>query len=452
MFITIGRFIAILFSIGTIIVVYRIGKKIKNRDVGLIAMLFLAFNCFYMRESRFLYYNVPVSFFIMLGFLFILDIFFLGRKRDYILAGLTIGIGTALNYQGIFLIIPFFVAHFFRDKNTIGLSKRIFEKKILLCFASIVLSFILCTPYVLWQFNTFLERLNFNLARLNQAKLFESAPKINGYLDYFLMFFKYDCLFLSLAMLGIWCCIKNKKGILLLSFPLFFYTCYGAAKEVHPEWIVPIIPFLALLAACFLVDLVKKTTFSLRNKKLLLFFSSLVIVIPSLVNIIQSDLFVSQKDIGTIVKRWVAEKLSKETSLLNTDMKLIDDMPILRKTSSVFFIPDFKDPIMNTYKGPTVKVSGRIIFNEHKDELITISLRSRNFYPVGSPDIAIIKLNEPGEYSISAPLGVGELILRASIWLPGDSKKPEYCSNDINIRAGKFDIDDMDILILQPPR
>ncbi len=74
LFLLLGRVVVILFSMGTIYLVYEIGKKFKDKNMGIIAMFFLGFNYLYFRESRFLYYNIPVTFFIMLAFLFILNI------------------------------------------------------------------------------------------------------------------------------------------------------------------------------------------------------------------------------------------------------------------------------------------------------------------------------------------------------------------------------------------
>ena len=448
LFLFLGRFIVMLFSMGTTYLVYEIGKKFKDKNMGIIAMFFLGFNYLYFRESRFLYYNIPVSFFITLAFLFILNIFLYARKRDYILAGLIIGAGTALHYQGIFGLVPLLTAHFLRSDSGSFL-KRMASRKLWFSLFLMPLVFIICTPYVIWEFNIFIERLYWQLARLNHIKAVQLVffPRINGYIDYLSMFLKYDMLISILAFLGIIICVNNKKGILLLSFPIFFYICYGKAAEVHPEWITPVLPFLALLSAYFLIWLFEKIPSILVKQVYCLFISSLVVITPSLINIVKFELSNRIVDIEVVVQSWVSRKLPKDTVLLNNERKLIDDKPILQKIWSVFFTPDFKEPVMDTYKGSTIKISGKVIFPYYNGGIIRISVRSKNYYHGGPPDIASTYIRKPGAYSLFVPIDYGEVILRATYWESVDSKSPQYSSADTPLTINKFDREGVDLIV-----
>jgi len=450
LFLCLGRLVVIGFSIATIYLVYKIGKKLKDSDMGMAAAFFLGFNYLYFRESRFLYYNIPANFFIMLAFLFTLDVFLYAKKRNYILTGLIIGTGTALHYQGIFALIPLVMAHFLRSDSA-GFLRRIASKKLGLSLLAALLAFSVWNPYYVWEFGVFIEKLHWNLTRLSHARLVQlgTGGNINGYVSYAVMLLKHDVLFSITALLGAIICATNKKGILLISLPVSLYLCYGRAAEVHPEWITPILPFMALLSACFIVWLFGRKSAALIKQRQLLFISSLAIVISSFLNIVKSDLFERVIDIRIVVENWVARKLPADTPLLDSDRNLIDDRPILQKIGYGFFTPDFKEPAMNTYKGPTIRISGEVIFPYYEKGIIRISVRSKNYYPAGPPDIASIQMRKPGAYFLLVPVDCGEVILRAAYWKSADSPSPEYSSSDTPLTITKFDRAGVDLIV--PP-
>lgn len=445
MFITMGRVIVVCFSIGTIFLVYKLGKKVKSHEMGLIAAAFLTFNCFYLRESRFLCYAVPSAFFIALAFLFIWDIFLYGRKKDYVLAGLMMGIGIAFHFQQLLLIPTLFIAHFLRERKTGRLFKIIFEEKIWISIILMGTSFIILNPYILWQFDIFIEKFLWNFMRFNRPAISSAVPMASGYMSYFNILFKYDWLVLSLAVFGLIICLRNKSGILLSSFPLFFYICYGKASEVYSHWMIAIMPFLALLAAYSLIYLVEKTYLCQKNKKILLFFSSAAALILSLINIINADFFIPEKNINIAVQEWVSKKIPQNIRLLDENLKLKDDKPILNKIHSFFFIPAIENPLMSTYKGPVVRISGIVMFAGHKGESIKVCLRNKKYYPSGP--VSLVTLSGPGEYSILVPEGIGESIIIATAWLKESSETPETASKEIAVNISKSDIADIDLSI-----
>ncbi len=274
-----------------------------------------------------------------------------------------------------------------------------------------------------------------------------ASPKVNGYIDYGAMFFKYDMLISALALFGSLLCFKNRQGILMVSFPFFFYLCYGKAAEVHPEWIMPVLPFMALLSAYSLTYLIGKIAISRAKKRYSLFLASLIVALPSIKNTINSELFVYMPDAGSFTAKWVSLKIPKDVKLLGPDLKLIDDGPILRKNGTIFFTPDFNKQIMQDYKGPTIKISGNITLPNYTGGIIKVSLRSKNYNPGSPPDIALIDVYKPGAYFLLAPVGYGEAIIRASYWETDASGRPRRSSQYMSIKIGKSDIGNIDLNI-----
>jgi len=338
MFMALGRIVVIIFSASTILLVYKAGKKIKNAETGIIAMAFLAFNFFYLKESRFLYNTVPSSFFIMLNFLFIWNIFVSGRLKDYFFAGLIMGLGCSIHFQQLMLIPTLFIAHFFHEKEAKGTIRVIFSKKILLTLAVAITVFILLNPAILGNFRIFIQKFIWNSSRLFQPAFSAGSLAENGYISYFKMIFNSDRTILPLALAGIAVCFRSKAGILLSSFPLFFYLSYGQASEAYSHWIVAIVPFLALLAAYFITYLSERINFPVKLKSFALLSISLALLVPSLVSIIKGDFFIPQKNIQAYAREWVSNKIPKNVKLTQGSL-LVDDQPILNKIQTFFLFP-----------------------------------------------------------------------------------------------------------------
>ncbi len=74
-----------------------------------------------------------------------------------------------------------------------------------------------------------------------------------------------------------------------------------------------------------------------------------------------------------------------------------------------------KSSLMATYEGPTVTVSGKIIFPNYKRDVIWIIARSevgyrRDFYP----DMVATVIPRPGKYTLELPKGIGKVYIEAA--------------------------------------
>ena len=93
-FFLLGRSTTALLGVATVYVTYLIGRTYDER-VGLLGSLFLAMTFGHVWYSHFALTDVPTTFFSTLSFLFIVKIYQTGKARDYVLAGLFAGLGTA---------------------------------------------------------------------------------------------------------------------------------------------------------------------------------------------------------------------------------------------------------------------------------------------------------------------------------------------------------------------
>ena len=102
------RLSSVLFSLATIYFVYLIGKKIKNKKIGILAALFLAVNPLFIYYSQELRMYSMVTMWLIIGFYFFIKI--KNEKysaKDLVIFNLMMALSFGTFYGSIFLIASF---------------------------------------------------------------------------------------------------------------------------------------------------------------------------------------------------------------------------------------------------------------------------------------------------------------------------------------------------------
>ncbi len=126
---------------------------------------------------------------------------------------------------------------------------------------------------------------------------------------------------------------------------------------------------------------------------------------------------------------------------------------------AVNIVLDSLSPLMESYKGPTVTVSGRINFDEYKGGQIMVMANEKGFMQGDNSYISTIKLSLPGEYSIRVPRDAGKMYIGAvvPIYKLGESTKVmmskpiPYSGNPLKIGSSDIKYVDIDVTTFQPP-
>ena len=313
----IGRFVSLLFGMGTVLLVYLVGKRIYSRKVGLLSSLFLSFTFLHILYSKIIKPDIAMSFFIVLSFLFVYFIYEKGRLRDYILASIFMGFSVATKYGGIVLIVPLFLAHLFN-----GLEKKrklisiFFDKRIFFLIFFAGLGFLIACPYALPKFSGLLGTIKGTLDWLAPLKgsrymggwSFYLTVSLNRGMGLFLELFS-----LAGIIYGIIC--HRKKDILLLSFPLVFFLLVGGFSHRTDRYILYIIPFLVIFAAMF-VGAITSRMFSLRKKKSLIAFAVIgIILVFPVIRVTRYLHLLTQKGTLFQAKEWIEENIAEGSKI-----------------------------------------------------------------------------------------------------------------------------------------
>ena len=110
----VGRSIMALADVGTVFMVYLLGKRIYSRRVGLLAASLVALAVVHIQLSHFYRPEPLLVFFLTVSFWFMLQVIEKRRLRDSLLLGLFVGLTLAPKISVLPLVMPLAIAYGFR--------------------------------------------------------------------------------------------------------------------------------------------------------------------------------------------------------------------------------------------------------------------------------------------------------------------------------------------------
>lgn len=247
-----GRFLTLLLSIGTLFIIYILGKLLFNRIAGLIAVLIVASSSLHVQQSIFITVDSPMTFLVSLSFLMSALIMTRGPQlkselKYYIWGGLLAGLAIGTKYTSILIVLPLIYAHLYTRKFKI---RNFFSKEIVIGLLVVVLAFIISTPYAILDFGNFAKDIRFESQHYSTGHAGNEAAG-TSYLPYLSLLVDgigVIPLMLSFAGLLILLVTDKWKGIFIAIFPLVFFLFIGRYKVYFPRNLLPLIPFLAIFA------------------------------------------------------------------------------------------------------------------------------------------------------------------------------------------------------------
>ena len=272
----------------SVYVLFRLVKRFGDMRTALWASFFLAANFLHVRDSHYIYADIPLLFVLLLGFFVI---FRLSESPSswkwHLLAGGMIGLATATKYNGIFLAIPYLWICF----RCVP-----WKQWLVFWFLTVVAAgaaFILLNPYAVLDHSFFVKELAEQSAA-NSGGLpwlhhltYSLAGALGGPM-------------LVLALLGALRALFG-KDVRSQAFALFvvgYYAVLCRFGQPYDRYVLPLIPFMLILTA----EVLSK----LKARSSLLFWVLIPFaVLPSIIKTIHWDRLMSEPDVRTVAKKWV---------------------------------------------------------------------------------------------------------------------------------------------------
>ncbi len=247
-----GRALTLLFGAGCVYLVYLIGRKAFGTAAGLLAAVMLATAPGAVYYSGTLRTDVPMTFMVLLTFLVGLQILHEGKRHHYFLAGILAGLAIATKYSAWPIIAPLLTAHALAP----GRRRLLDWNAAVLCGGGVL--------GVIAGFPELVLRTRPVVLELISDRFFRPGVPLGTLIPYFqylavgINWFWFIPSHAGIGLLPVACAIRGAAGgwirdqralILVLSFAVPYLAITSTQSYVSPQYMAPLIPFLAVLAA-----------------------------------------------------------------------------------------------------------------------------------------------------------------------------------------------------------
>jgi 4-amino-4-deoxy-L-arabinose transferase-like glycosyltransferase len=306
----VGRAVSVSFAAATVVVAYLIGRRLRNRRVGLFAGLLLCWSPTHVRFSHFITPDAITTFFVALAALLAINIMDRGGRRDYVLAGIAVGLAATTKYNAGLALVLVVVAHWLRAGKT-----RFWDGRISASIVACGAAFLVGSPYALLDLPGFLNGLAFEIRHYSTYVVI--AQPQNTLLWYLAYLWKHEGAVPLMAGVQMVRSVvtRSRKGIYLVSFPLAYLLFVSSYPVRNDRTLGPALPLLCVLAAVLMNDLVEFIVARVPRLQQPAGFTALTCAVLFAIAIvpfkatISLDLAFSQPDVRTAAAAWIEGNL-----------------------------------------------------------------------------------------------------------------------------------------------
>lgn len=305
-----GRTMAVVLAIGTVYLVYVLGRRAYGRAIGLVAALFMAILPIHVMHSHYLAVDVPATFFVTAALVFAVHIPGGHKLRYYLLAGLFAGLAAGTKYNTGLVILSPIVAHLSTAEEKPF--RRILDPKLLAVLASGAVGFFIGTPGVLLYQSEFARDFIYELrhAATGHGLVFADTPVGFVYHISHSLLPGVGLPLLILAGIGLLYAlvIRRPVDLTLLAFLLAYYFVIGIAQVKFARYTIPVLPVLTILAAravCRLYERLVAGELIVHLARYALTLILIAIVVYTLAYSIVVDLTFARTDTRDAAVTWV---------------------------------------------------------------------------------------------------------------------------------------------------
>jgi hypothetical protein len=317
---TLGRLAAAVLGTAALWLLYAAGARLFGRGVGLLAAAIEAVAFLPVFYAHLALNDVPTLAPLTLSLLGTAGILRKGRLRDYLIAGIGLGLACATKYTAGIVILPLLTAVVvcFLERKPGGTGRILVG--LLLAGAAALLAFLLANPDSLLDYSSFHGELvhQSTLSAESQGKL--GAPKDGGLL-YYLWSFTWGlgwvpAVFALGGALSIWRS-NPRLGWLLVPASLLFLGFMGLEGRYFGRWLLPIFPVVCLLAAYFAVELIGAARRLPRPAAATL--ATLLVaalLAQGLIYSVHSGLVLSRADTRNLTRQWMLAHIPRGSPIV----------------------------------------------------------------------------------------------------------------------------------------
>ena len=255
----VGRAMSAIFGTITVWVVFCIGRRLKDEWTGVLSAGFLAVCAGHIQQSHYYTVDVFLAFWVTLGVYLILRMPSESRWL-YLIFGLVCGIGAGTRLVGVWLGIPFVVAHLWPGNGRIAL-RNLLNPRVGIAFLVAAITALGCEPLLILDPDYFfstddvrrllpsLDVANGEAVRIWTLYDFSTTP----YLYYVTHLFRYamGTPLEIVCLVGLFTAIwkREKAGWVILGWLVPYFLLVGGLFTKPIRYTTPMVPLMVVLGA-----------------------------------------------------------------------------------------------------------------------------------------------------------------------------------------------------------
>jgi 4-amino-4-deoxy-L-arabinose transferase-like glycosyltransferase len=315
-----ARGLVALAGTATVVVLFRVGRRVADRTTGLAAAAFLAVAILHVRESHFAMTDVLMTFFVVTSLALLLAGLDAPLHRSVVpwfaAAGFAAGLATGTKYNAAAVGLAAAVAQIVLIARTRTVAPSAWLP--LTAFGVLMaVGFVASTPYAVLDFRTFATDLQFNFAHLSEGHGIDVGRGWMYHLNRSLPYGTGVPVFVA-GLAGVVPFVRHHRtsAAVLASFTAAFYLVIGSGYTVFFRYILPLVPLVCLSAAVAVRHagpwLGRRFGVSSAAATWALLA---VLAVPGLINCVWFDWLLAQTDTRVVATRWLEARLQPGDTL-----------------------------------------------------------------------------------------------------------------------------------------
>jgi hypothetical protein len=304
----VARVVAAALGTLSVWLTYLAGTRLFHRTVGLMAAAIFGLAFLPIFFSHLALNDVPALAPVALSLYGIAGVLRNGSRRDYVLAGVGIGLAAATKYTGGITIVCLLGA-FISDAAAGAPLQSL--RRLVLAGACALLAFVAANPYALLDFSAFQAGVSLQQSLAGGSDPIKLGTTAASGTAYYVWTLTWGLGWApALAALGgaVLLLVRRRlaMALVLVPAPIAFILFMGDQQRFFGRWLQPVFEIVALLGAYAAVELVRWLIGSRRVPTIVAAGgATLVMLGQSVAGVVHSDVVLSRPDTRNLTRRWM---------------------------------------------------------------------------------------------------------------------------------------------------
>jgi hypothetical protein len=304
----VARVVAAVLGTLAVWLTYLAGSRFFNRNIGLLAAAIFGLAFLPIFYSHLALNDTPTLAPVALSLYGTAGVIRRGRRRDYVIAGIGVGLAAATKYTGGVTLLCLGAA-FICDAA--GGAVWVAARRLGLALVLALIAFVIANPYAVLDFASFRSGLSSQASLAAGQDPVKLGTTPGGGVGYYLWTFTWGLGWgpALAAIAGAVMLLVRRRlamALVLLPAPIAFIIFMGNQQRFFGRWLMPIFPVVAILAAYAAVEF---AVWLVRARRvpvpLAAAVVSLLMLAQSVVAVIHNDAVLSRPDTRNLARAWM---------------------------------------------------------------------------------------------------------------------------------------------------